>query len=79
MVWSAMSWSLLGYEHLFVQTVPVAIPLGKHVFDFYLTPNKCSGLVEQVFVGLFLRTANGCHTPVAQLNRWLIGHKRQEV
>ncbi|MBA52279.1 MAG: hypothetical protein CL456_09245 [Acidimicrobiaceae bacterium] len=79
MLWSAMSWFLLSYEHLFVPTVPVGLRTGKHVFDFYLTSNKCSGLVEQVFASVFLWIVNGCHTPVAQLNRWPIGHERQEV
>lgn len=43
--------------------------MGKHTFDFYLTSNKCSGLVEQVFARCFERTVIGCHTPITQLTR----------
>jgi len=34
-------------------TVSVPEVPGKHMFDFHLTSNKCSGLVEQVFERTF--------------------------
>ena len=74
-----MASSFCVYEHLFVKTVPVGLRVGKHVFDFYLTSNKCSGLVEHVFEQRFGRAVIGCHTPVAQLNRWLTLRKKREI
>jgi len=58
-------------------TVSVPEVPGKHMFDFHLTSNKCSGLVEQVFE----RTFSGqrriqCPTPPAELPRWTNPHKQ---
>ena len=36
------------------------------MFDFCLTSNKCSGLVEQVFADASVGK-NRCHTPLEQL------------